>query len=180
MSVDALETQVKGFREEAKQVGSRFGQEAKAIDQNANLSDEGKKAAKAEVNSAARDSLRALSQKESDAINMKVRDLEKAIDSKMGNTATDIIAFRDAQDRAEKFDSPDEATRVLERAIRSEDTVLAHAIFRRAIDSDWRKVIDMFGNEYPDKKDIVNDLSYLKEAQRNTMGRTMQYAWFNV
>lgn len=180
MSLDTLTAQVAGFRDEAKRAGDQYGRQAKNIDQDPNLSAEGKKAAKTEVNTAARESLKALARKEADAVDMKVRDIEKIIDSKMGNTATDIIAFRDAQDRAEKFDNADDAHRVLERAIRSEDTALAHAIFRRGIEAGWRNVVDTFGNEYPDKRDIVGDLAYLKEAQRSTLARNMNYMWFTV
>lgn len=179
MSLDTLNTQVDGLRDEAKSTASAYSQQARNIDRDPNLSPEGKTAAKAEVNTAARESLRTLSRKETEAINMKVRDLEKQLDSKMGSTATDMIAFRDAQDRAEKFDNPDDAKRVLERAIRSEDTSLAHAIFRRAIDANWRDVIATFGSEYPDKKDIVGELAYLKDAQKSTLARGMHYMWMN-
>ena len=177
MTVEILSSQVDSIRAEAARTSASYTSQARSIDADTSLSAEGKAAAKVEVNAAAKEQLRALRQKENDAINMKVRDLEKQLDSKMGSTASDIIAFRDAQDRAERFEKPEDAVRALERAIRTDDTALAHAIFRRGIESGWRDVIATFGNEYPDKKPIVGDLAYLREAQTNTLGRGMNYMW---
>jgi len=179
VSLDSLDAQVDTLRQEAATSSANFAREAKTITSNSNLSDEGKAAAKAEVNKQAKDHLRSLSRKETEAINMKVRDLERQLDAKAGSTASDIIAFRDAQDRAERFDQSEDAVKALERALRTEDNVLAHAIFRRGMEANWRDVLATFGNAYPEKKSIVSELTYLREAQRNTLARGMSYMWVN-
>ena len=179
MPLDILNSQVDSIRSEAASALDSHSRQIKAIETDVSLSAEGKTERKRAVNESAKESMRRLRQKENDAINMKVRDLERVLDSKVGNTASDIIAFRDAQDRAERFENADDAVKALERAIRTDDTVLAHAIFRRGIDSNWRSVLASFGNSYPDKKDLVGELAYLREAQTNTFGRGMHYMWMN-
>lgn len=179
MSLDTLNATVDSIREDAAATQKSYGQQVTEIQNDPHLSVEGRQAKLADVNAAAKDSLSALRSKESEAIDVKVRDIEKQIDAKAGWGAADIIAFRDAQDRAERLENADDALRVLERAIRTEDTVLAHAIFRRGIDAGYTNVITAFGDAYPDKKDIVGELAYLKEAQKNTFVRGMHYMWMN-
>lgn len=175
MSLDYLNTQVDGYRAEADRVQSHWGKTVKEIDSDASLSAEGKKNEKAQWAESTRTKLKELRGKEEAAIDMKIRDLERQLDSKVGSTASDIIAFRDAQDRAERLDDKEEALRVLSRAIRNDDTTLAHAVFRRGLDANWREVTAMFGNEYPDKKTTVGDLAYLKAAKGNSFARSMPY-----
>jgi hypothetical protein len=179
MSLDILTTQVDNLRAEAGRTLSAYAGQANAIEADSDLSPEGKTKQKQQINENAKAAMAALRQKESAAIDMKVRDIEKVLDSKVGSTASDIIAFRDAQDRAERFENGEDATKALERAIRTDDTVLAHAIFRRGIESNWRSVLAAFGKAYPDKQDLVGELAYLREAQTNTFARNMHYLWMN-
>ena len=179
MPLDVLNSQVDTIRAEAARTQHTYSEQAKSVDSDSSLSNEGKAVQKRQINEAAKASLSRLRQKETEAINMKVRDLERVLDSKVGSTASDIIAFRDAQDRAERFENPEDATKALKRAIRTDDKVLAHAIFRRGIESNWRSVLAAFGNAYPDKQDLVGELAYLREAQTNTFGRGMHYMWLN-
>jgi hypothetical protein len=179
MSLDTLNSQVDALRAEAASTLSAYSSQINAVESDSNLSTEGKTTQKRQINENAKAAMSALRAKETAAIDMKVRDIEKVLDSKVGSTASDIIAFRDAQDRAERFENGDDATKALERAIRTDDTVLAHAIFRRGIESNWRSVLGAFGKAYPDKQDLVAELAYLREAQTNTFGRGMHYMWMN-
>jgi hypothetical protein len=179
MPLDVLHSQVDNIRAEAASTLASHSRQIDSVESDPHMNDEGKAAHKQQINEAAKASMTRLRQKENEAINMKVRDLEKVLDSKVGTTASDIIAFRDAQDRAERFDSHEDALKALERAIRTDDTVLAHAIFRRGIEANWRPVLAAFGNAYPDKQDLVGELAYLREAQTNTLARNMNYMWIN-
>jgi hypothetical protein len=180
MTLDTLHTQIDSIRAEAASAQRTYGSQVQNVNSDTSLSAEGKAAQKQQISANAKAALSALRAKETAAIDMKVRDIEKVLDSKVGSTATDIIAFRDAQDRAERFENPEDATKALERALRTEDRVLAHAIFRRGIESNWRPVIAAFGNANPDKKDVVTELAYLRDAQNNTLGRAMHYMWMNA
>ncbi|KEP72893.1 hypothetical protein HR12_23490 [Microbacterium sp. SUBG005] len=64
---------------------------------------------------------------------------------------------------------------MLKRALRNNDTSLAHAVFRRAIDAGWTTVTDAFIAEKPELSDVVRDLHNLKEIKQNSLVRTMNY-----
>ncbi|MDQ1130244.1 hypothetical protein [Microbacterium sp. SORGH_AS_0888] len=49
----------------------------------------------------------------------------------------DIIAIRDAHDRAERITTSAEAERILERALRTNDTSLAYAVLHQAAERSW-------------------------------------------
>ncbi len=179
MALDTFEAEIDGYRDEAKTLIKRRDREVAGVQANPNLTDAGKREEIANLDSYYKPAAKALRAKEDAAIVSKETELKRRIESRAGVSSTDIIAFRDAQDRADRLESSSEAQRMLERALRQQDTSLAHAIFRRSIDEGWRDVLETFVAAHPDLKDVVRDLNTITAFKANTMPRTMAYAIFS-
>lgn len=177
MALDTLENEILTLRDRAKVLQRSHSNATREIESDTSLSDTGKEDAKKRSYDSHRASLRELRQREEQLINNKIQELQGRIDSTSGRTAADIIAFRDAQDRADRIAKPEQAQPMLERAIRQNDTSLAHAIFRRAIENGWRSVQDAFTAHRPELTDVVRDLNRLNALKENSFERTMQYAF---
>lgn len=67
-------------------------------------------------------------------------------------------SFRDAQDRAARVDSPDQAARLLAQAERSGDEVLARAVAVRAFDRRWKDVTESYSETRPEWKAAVDNV----------------------
>jgi hypothetical protein len=178
MSLEYFERTVEQVRAEAENLRGNVDARRNEISQDRTLSDEGKQQALAEVTSNAKPKLKELRAREDKLIADKINELESRIDSKTGNTATDVIAFRDAQDRAERLEDPDEAERLIARAMRTGDTSLAHAVFRKAMDAGWPSVTRTFTSANPELTDVVRDLGQLTKFREQTFNRTIAYGIF--
>lgn len=177
MSLEVLESEITSLRAKAEQIRGAYTADARNIDQDTSLSDIGKRDAKTEVKEFHKTQTSTLRAREEELINTKIRLLEQSIEaSGNGVNTSDIIAFRDAHDRADRLENAQEALPALHRALRNQDTSLAHAIFRRAIEANWRSVTDAFTAEKPELKDVVRDLRDAHAFKENSFGRTMAYA----
>jgi hypothetical protein len=178
MSIAHVDAQLDTIRAEAQSAQDRLTRSIQEISGDRSLSDEGKQEGIAQWKSASKETLDGLRNKELAIVNAAIADREKLIDSKMGNTATDLIAFRDAQDRAERIDSAADAQRVLERALRTDDSSLASAIFRRSLEAGWQSPIDTLAAVRPEIAEAVKDLATFSKFRDNTMARAMFYGIF--
>lgn len=175
MSLDALEAQIESLREQAAQIQRHTQQEKKNIASDTTLSSEGKEQQSAEAVSIARTRASALRDKEVQLVKDRIRILETQLDAKVGSGATDLIAFRDAQERAERVEEKEDASRLMGLALRSNDRTLAHAIFRKSIDRGWRGVIQQFTDENPESAEAARDIEVLDQHLKNSWRRTMAY-----
>lgn len=175
MSLTYLDTQLDELRAEAKQLNDRFARTRAEIERDPNLSAEGKKIEIDQWRESTKASLNGLRDRELKLVDDKIGELERQLDAKVGHTSSDLIAFRDAQDRAEKLNNPEDAERVLARAIRTDDKSLAHAVFRRALDSRWGTVIKQFEQANPQLATVANDLNTLEQFRAPSIQRAMIY-----
>lgn len=175
MSIQSLDREIEAIRAQAENARGNYEARIAEIDRDVTLSDEGRRLAREQVNASIGPRLKELRAKEDALINAEINSLELQLDSKTGNTVNDIIAFRDAQDRAERIDDPNEAERILTRAMRQGDTSLAHAIFRRGLDSNWAMVVATFTAANPELETAARDLKQLYRFRDNTFARTIQY-----
>jgi hypothetical protein len=176
MSTEYVEERIQGIRDRAKQQMKALDQSLRAIAADESLSDQGKTTQREQTRASYKAHLRTLRQEEEGLIDGTIKTLERELDAKTGNTSTDIIAFRDAQDRADRIANGTEAQRIMARALRTSDTVLAHAVFRRALEDGWREPIKQFLAEKPGAEDTVNDLERLRHLRDDSLSRTMIYA----
>lgn len=175
MSLDALDSQIEDIRARASEIHAFHSRESSGIDRDPNLTDAGKAEMKKTKTAETRSLLNGLRDQEKTLVASKVSDLQRQLDAKVGSTSTDIIAFRDAQERAERIDAAEDAERVMARALRNDDTTLAHAVFRRGIDHGWRGVVEQFTSAKPDSATAANDLTVLKRFQDDGLNRAMTY-----
>ena len=179
MSIAYVDGQIDQVRAEASQVQSAHGKDIERINADATLSTEGKRVRLEESKEQVANRLQALKAKEMQLVDDEISRLERLLDAKAGTTSSDIIAFRDAQDRAERISDWNEANRILERAERTGDKTLAHAVFRRALDSGWTSTTQAFAKANPDLAEAAKDLTTWKRFREPDMNRALAYsnAW---
>ncbi|QQD76915.1 hypothetical protein I8920_03920 [Curtobacterium sp. YC1] len=175
MSLDALDAQLDDLREQASRLQKYTQQEKKDIAANVTLSEEGKRHQTEEVVAGARTRANALRDKEVQLVKNHLRSLETQLDAKIGYGATDMIAFRDAQERADRLDDADDAARLMGLAIRSNDRTLAHALFRKSIDKGWNGVTQQFTAEHPEAATTAKEIQILEQHLNQSFSRTMAY-----
>ncbi|MDT3343882.1 hypothetical protein [Microbacterium aquilitoris] len=177
MTLDTITNEVESIRAEAKREQDFYSHTLTQIDNDTTLSPAGKDAEKEQFRAASQSRLRALRQKEEAALDREISTLMHRIESPRSPGNTDIIAFRDAQDRADRIEDDDEATRLLERALRQGDSSLAHAIFRASMDSNYRQAIKTFIRHKPELATAIEDLQRLNGAKQNSFERTVAYGF---
>lgn len=175
MSLDALDAQLDDLRQQAANLQQNTAQQKKNIASDTTLSEEGRRNQTHEVVAAAKERANTLREKEVQLVKSHLRTLETQLDAKVGSGATDLIAFRDAQERADRIDEREDAQRLMGRALRSNDRTLAHALFRKAIDQRWGDVIEQFTAEHPDSATTAKEIQTLDQHLKNSWRRTFAY-----
>lgn len=176
-SADLLEvaTGIKELRDRAARNSRAFSARLNEISADPNLSATGRDSEINAETSSHRATQKALRERENELIDRKVASLELRLDGIRGYASSDIIAFRDAQDRAEAITTAEDAAKVMARALRTNDRTLAHAVFRVAFDNRWTDAVNQFKTEQPDTARVVTDIAKLKNL-RSQFGRGLIYA----
>ncbi|PRA83509.1 hypothetical protein [Microbacterium sp. MYb66] len=166
---------IKAARESARASSNSHANAIEAINRDPNLSDQGKKEqiAALENDRAAERKTGIASEKE--IIRNKISELERRLDGFVGYSSDNIMKFRDAQDRAEDITDPDKAAKVMARAIRTNDTTLAHALFRRALEERWDDARHLFAADSPAIAQIAHDIQKLHELHDASFNRAVAY-----
>lgn len=165
MALTYLDSKLDGFREEASKSWGEHKTFAESVKSDKTLSPEGKDDLISGSLNRTRAKLKELEQREHEEIATKLRSAEAAINRAPGYDSTDIISFRDAQDRAERLENYDEGDRVMQRAIASKDTVLAVAVMRRAVESGWTTVYAQFTAAHPSIAEHVEDTAKITQYE---------------
>jgi len=164
MTLDALDAELDGLRAQAANIQRNVGHQRDAIQADPNLTEEGKKNAIVDVTAQAKTSATALRERELALIKGQIRTLETKLDGKVGYGTSDLIAFRDAQDRAERIDSKEAADRLMGLALRNNDRTLAHALFRKSMENGWTSVAGQFAAENPDAATAAKEIEILNHS----------------
>ncbi len=85
-----------------------------------------------------------------------------------------VLAHRDALDRAARLTDPAEAKRLLARAERTGDDLLAQAVAHHAAENRWSDVIDAYLRERPQHVDAYTELVAIKRHQNSPQARFHQ------
>lgn len=176
MGLEYINSQIEDLRTEAGNIATQYAAEVRGIDNDANLSEAGRKSLRLETRESLKPRIEELREREKSLIDRAISERQSRIESRSGVTSTDIIAFRDAQDRADRIEKQTDALPILDRALRQGDTSLAHAIFRRGLESNWRQVTDRFTADNPDLIETVSELRQLVRIKEATFNRTLAYA----
>lgn len=167
-------SKIKPLRDTAKQASKAHSAELREIQNDQQLSDQGRTERIAEVEATYKSQRRSAINNETEIIDTKISELERRLDGYVGYSSSDIIAYRDAQDRAEAVDSADRATTLMNRALRSNDRTLAHALFRVSVEKQYTEARQAFAKENPTVATLVNDVQKLRTL-RNQFGRGLNY-----
>jgi hypothetical protein len=176
MTLAYLDSQVEGLRAKAATIQSSVSRQKTDIDRDGSLSDQGRQQQKQQLTAAAKEQLTTLREQEKTLVKGKIQELERDLDSMVGSTGSDLIAFRDAQDRAARLSDQDEAQRMLAQALRNNDKSLASAIFRTGLEKNWRGVRDQFLEEHPIAGTTVTELGQLQRfLSEGSLARAVTY-----
>lgn len=168
-------TQIKKLRETASVASREHSRQIDAINNDPALSDHGRKEKVAELEAARRAQRKALIAQEKEIINNKISALERRLDGYAGYSEANIMAFRDAQDRAEAIKDGDRAATVMARALRTNDRTLAHALFRRAVENRWQEARRAFAAENPTVASLASDVARLQQLRDESFNRAVAY-----
>lgn len=167
--------QIKQLRDKAASSSRELGKAIEAINSDPTLSAQGRKERITELTNN-RDAKRSeWIAEEKQIINNKINALERRLDGYVGYSESNIIAFRDAQDRAEAVEDEDRAAALMARAIRSNDRTLAHALYRRAVENNWTEARNAFAADNPAVAGLVRDVRKLHAVLEATFNRTVAY-----
>lgn len=166
---------IKAVRDDARASSNRHANAIDAINRDPNLSDQGKKEQidALEIDRATQRTTGIATEKE--IIKNKIAELERRLDGFVGYSSDNIMKFRDAQDRAENIDDPEKAARVMARAIRTNDTTLAHALYRRALEERWDEARQLFTAHSPAVAQIAQDVQKLHDLHNASFNRAVAY-----
>lgn len=176
-SSDLIEvaTKIKELRDTAKHASRTYSSERREIENDPHLNDHGRTERLAELEAAAKSRRRTGIAEENEIIDNKIAELERRLDGYVGYSSSDIVAYRDAQDRAEAVTDNDRAAKLMDRALRSNDRTLAHALYRAAVENHWIEAQRAFARANPAVAGLANDVQKLRSL-RNQFGRGLAYA----
>ncbi|OBI06580.1 hypothetical protein A5714_02350 [Mycobacterium sp. E2462] len=177
MSLANLESQIADLRKQAANIQSRWARTIDLLDADNTLTDTGKRAKLDSEHAQVSAKLSDLRKKEKELISAKRQSLEKSLFGLSSVTSSDpgqIIAYRDAQDRAARLIQADEAGEVFASAIRSDDKTLAAAVLAKALEYHWSSIIDQYVKQNPSASDQLKDLAKLQEY--DAFGAILSYA----
>jgi hypothetical protein len=166
---------IKTLRDDARASSNRLASAVENINNDPTLSDQGKKERIDALESDHTAQRKTNIATEKELIKRKIGELERRLDGFVGWSNDSIMAFRDAQDRAENIDDPDKAATVMARAVRTGDKTLAHALFRRAVDQRWDEARNAFAADNPTVAQLVHDVQKLHELHDNSFNRAVSY-----
>ncbi|MGV9714451.1 hypothetical protein [Rhodococcus sp. 2G] len=167
------------LRAQAEKIQTSFARALDEIRADRMLSDEGKKSRIRDLyvsSKAQMDKLKA--QTTQDETN-RITTLQRRLFGTVGASAQDVIAQRDANDRAEALSSEEEALAMMRSAITFKDLMLERAILRRAFEAGaelnplngrpqhWFDVINAYVDEHPTTEDDLRELLDLTKAAAN-------------
>ncbi|WP_288873036.1 hypothetical protein [uncultured Microbacterium sp.] len=176
MALTNLNNELNKFRDTASKIRSDFTTDVDALNANDKLSMAGKRAELDQREPEYRAKLTELSNRETAAL----ENTRQALRRQITGTATDgdVIAFRDAHDRAATLKTAHDARDAMTRALDVGDQALAKAILDTAIGKGWDDVVTSYTSANPDMATTINDLYDLHrwtDNVQNEFERSMAY-----
>lgn len=174
MSLDAMESEIADLRAQAADLGDNYAREQFEISTDPNLTDAGKQDALAPLHENLTTKVAALHQKEKALVKSKREALERTLFGTSGRS-TDIVSFRDAQRIAASLTDLEDAHITYTNALRSDDTVLARAIFQQSVGRGWDKITADYLSRNPSAEAAFKDLEGIRRYEQNTLKATIHY-----
>lgn len=176
MALTDIDNRLEALRDEAEKVRSNAFALSQAIRANGLLSPEGHEEQIQADREKAAAKIRALRQQEEKIVNDRILSLERRVFGEV-SSSSDVIAMRDAADRAEQLDSDFDALRLFERAKVTRDEGLATAVVRRAVGMQFRQTLAAFEKSDPSKAEALQDLTSLTAFRDTPFDLTRELAY---
>lgn len=174
MSLDSMESEIAGLRSQAAALADDYARTQHEVSSDPNLTEAGKKDALAPLHEDMKTRLADLRQQEKTVVQTKREALERSLYGTTGSS-TDIVSFRDAQSIAARITDSDEAHTTYTNALRSDDKVLARAVFQQAVTRGWDKITNDYCQRTPSAATALKDLESIRRYEQNTLGATLHY-----
>jgi hypothetical protein len=176
MSLAYLESQIDDLRAQAERIQNQWARTSGSTMADETLTDIGKRNKLDTEHERVKARLSDLRKKETELITAKKQSLEKSLFGLSSVTSSDpgqIIAYRDAQDRAARLTIAADAEEVFAAATRSDDKTLAAAVLARALANRWSSIIAEYVKQHPAAGDDLNDLAEIH--QYDSFGAGLSY-----
>lgn len=170
-----LQKTIESYRSSAADLMDRYGRDQADIAADANLTEVGKREELEPLHAEVTAKVRALLAEEKAAVVRKRETLEKLVFGITASNTTDIVAYRDAQDRAAALTDHEEAWSKYTSALRSDDKILAQAILGQALERAWTRIINDYCDRNPSTREALEDLKALNAYSNNTFGVSVHY-----
>lgn len=173
-----LNKKLDGFKKRALQEHAKHNQAAAQIRDDDTLSDVGRRKRREELRTGTKRALDGIKAEQDAAIDELRKDLERRVYPTIGRSPQEVIAHRDAVDRARQLSDYQEAESAIRDAIRDGDTDLARAITRRAQAEGWHNATQAFATAYPAEAEAMNALAEIESLPGDLgfiMGQNMVY-----
>ena len=175
MSLDYLEEEIDDYRAQATRLVDNYSQTQAEVAADPNLTEIGKREAIAPLHEEVTAKVSALRAREKEAVTRKREALEKSLFGISAGSSHDVVAYRDAQDRARQLRSVEDAQEAYTDALRSDDHVLAKAILSRALTYNWTAITNDYRSRNPSAGTAINDLAQLTKFEDNGLMQAMNY-----
>jgi hypothetical protein len=179
-TLDDLNAQINALRAEAGRLRGAYATERKMTEASSKLTVEGKRDYLTDQARIVSDNIRRLAEAEAKAIRDTQESLRRGIFPATGSSPEALIAHRDAQDRADQIATPEEATRIMRRALDDNDTSLAKAVLRRATSEGplgkLLPAVDVYLAAFPADSARLHDLQKVEQLGSD-LNFTMSQAW---
>lgn len=178
MSLTQLNSQIDDLHKQAASIQKRWARTSDSLNNDNTLTDIGKRAKLDSEHDQVSAKLSDLRRKETELIAAKKQSLERRLFGLSSVTSSDpnqIIAYRDAQDRAARLNSPDDAQEVFAAAIRSDDKTLAAAVLAKAVANGWSGIVNEYVKQNPAAGDDLDDLAEIQRYSSNSFIRGFSY-----
>lgn len=171
MSFATLTAKIDALRQKAEAIRVRNADLAAGLNNDQNLSLQGRQAQAAESLTSARNEMTALQAEEDQLIAAEIKSLTQSLAGSASGTSSDVINFRDAQDRAARLADAREARDAMARALTLDDQVLAQAILHRSFQDLFNEPIELYLAQFPQKRQVAEDLyrvhKFAQDVSRN-------------
>ncbi|GLP83568.1 hypothetical protein [Mycobacterium antarcticum] len=174
MSLEAMESEIEDLRAQAAELNDNYARTQSEISADPHLTDAGKAEALAPFHEQLTTSVAALRHREKAVISAKREALERNLYGTSGY-ATEISGFREAQSIAARLTDDNEAHALYTNALRSDDKVLARAVFQQAEAKGWGKVTREHVSRNPATAAALKDLETIRRLEQNTLAASVHY-----
>ncbi|QOD93481.1 hypothetical protein [Chryseoglobus sp. 28M-23] len=168
MSYATLTSKIDRLRERAEAARARYAGIVNQLNADQNLSLQGRREQADPAMQQAKEEMTALQREEDQLIAAEIKALTQQLAGSARGDSSDVINFRDAQDRAARLETEREATDAMERALALDDLVLARAILDHSFRSTFREpVVNLYLAQFPDKQQVIEDLARVHQLTSN-------------